>query len=652
MKEIVEKWCKIAENTPTYLSRGVQDLVLKKGFTGTASSDASLKFAIDDLLDISNVLPLLRDADENLLHPTQRPAEWYSQIIEDVAPFLENVRMIMKVMPEEELKDLMKLCAWMHQPQIIDLCFDLMTRKDEVALNSHECLLLITAALERALGNLFLHGDRNKKVPSLFRDLLASRELHVILGISQVILLQLLLGSPLSLNLRNLIWHGFVGFLDWDAHGYASVLLFVCASIGRHLDGCRSILSVNEIIPRRWATFKQHQQGRQWPKWSQFMQEEMLLEAVSKTRGLPSSRKAIWLRAIKYHQEGSYGRCCALMMPEIEHTLRLIYCAVNECPARALTAESVVHYTTLDVILECGDGDESNKPRMAEFLGNGLFLALLDMFVQTEGPRVRDRFSHGECQLWDIDVQLSRHLLALSTAILWRADDEKVSCVPRYSPDYTPAALFHGELIQTIQAIEHWLCLVIVDQPVIDLSAWPAQCLPLISDWLHNWSTSVNHLLINHLEEENSRQINDLVIKTNRCPLSATWRRMMSQIVLGSQRMTAHHNERNSSASSTLSSWSLRSRQRSTHARLDSYMCLFVRAVQLSLLFPIAVSCGGQVIVNHAPTVRRMKRNVTRWADNFASASVNNRWVDLAECARESIQSMEILLASAVVFVH
>lgn len=143
----------------------------------------------------------------NLLHPdpTQRNAEWYSQIIEDVAPFLANVRMKIKAMPEEELKGLMKLCAWMHQPKIIHLCFDLLTRKDEVALNCHECLLLITAALERALGNLFLHGDRNKKVPSLFRDLLASRELLVILGISQVILLQLLLGSPLSLNLRNLI---------------------------------------------------------------------------------------------------------------------------------------------------------------------------------------------------------------------------------------------------------------------------------------------------------------------------------------------------------------------------------------------------------------------------------------------------------------
>jgi hypothetical protein len=33
---------------------------------------------------------------------------------------------------------------------------------------------------------LFLHGDRKKKVPSLLRDLLASPELLLLLGTSQV----------------------------------------------------------------------------------------------------------------------------------------------------------------------------------------------------------------------------------------------------------------------------------------------------------------------------------------------------------------------------------------------------------------------------------------------------------------------------------
>lgn len=432
----------------------------------------------------------------------------------------------------------------------------------------------------------------------------------------QVILLQLLLGSPMSLNLRNLIWHGFVGVLEMDTHRYASVLLLMCAAIGRHLDHCRSI-TANEITPRRWATFKQ------LPEWSEFLNEKMLVEAVSRTRGLPASRKAIWHRAVLYHQSGCYGRCCALIIPEIEHTLRLIYCAANDCPARTLTAESVVHYTTLDVILE---RDESNH--IVDFLGTSLYSALLDVFVELEGPRIRDRFSHGECQLFDIDVNVSRHLLALSAALLSLGDIECVSSIPHYSPHYTRSVLFHRELVATMEAVGKWLETVDIDcsdnQP-IDLTVWPAESLPLLSDWLENWSLQVNQLLIDHLKRNYRWKDNSL---------ATTWRHLMSQLVLGCQRMTAYR--------STISS--LRSRQRSTQARLDSYMSLLVRVVQLSLLFPLAACLGGEIVDDpRGKCIRRVKRSVTRWADNFAIAPTNNRWTELAACARDVLQSTEAL---------
>ena len=65
----------------------------------------------------------------------------------------------MNTMSEEELHNLVKLCdCWMHQPKIPSLCFKLLaSRKEEKELhhlNSHECLLLITCALERSLGNV------------------------------------------------------------------------------------------------------------------------------------------------------------------------------------------------------------------------------------------------------------------------------------------------------------------------------------------------------------------------------------------------------------------------------------------------------------------------------------------------------------------
>ena len=57
MNEIVNKWCEIVENTTTYLSQNVQDLVLKKGIATTTitSSDLRPEIATDELLDISRL---------------------------------------------------------------------------------------------------------------------------------------------------------------------------------------------------------------------------------------------------------------------------------------------------------------------------------------------------------------------------------------------------------------------------------------------------------------------------------------------------------------------------------------------------------------------------------------------------------------------
>lgn len=58
-------------------------------------------------------------------------------------------------MSGKEMQELIGLCSWMHQPEVVSHCFHLLTREgEEDPLNSHECLLLITSILERALGNV------------------------------------------------------------------------------------------------------------------------------------------------------------------------------------------------------------------------------------------------------------------------------------------------------------------------------------------------------------------------------------------------------------------------------------------------------------------------------------------------------------------
>lgn len=46
------------------------------------------------------------------------------------------------------------LCSWMHQAEVVQLCYQLLYSTQQDDINSHECLLIVTAAMERALGNV------------------------------------------------------------------------------------------------------------------------------------------------------------------------------------------------------------------------------------------------------------------------------------------------------------------------------------------------------------------------------------------------------------------------------------------------------------------------------------------------------------------
>ena len=72
------------------------------------------------------------------------------------------------------------------------------------------CLLLLTSSLEHALGDVYLSFSGSAHCPSLLKDLLATSELKDVFGETVMRLLFILIGPPSSLNLRNVLWHGFV----------------------------------------------------------------------------------------------------------------------------------------------------------------------------------------------------------------------------------------------------------------------------------------------------------------------------------------------------------------------------------------------------------------------------------------------------------
>lgn len=95
--------------------------------------------------------------EEFRIPPTNRSSDWYSKHITRVAPIFNHLHTKMKAINEEELHNFLHLCSWMHQPHTIELCFNLLLEPENESLNSLECLLLVTSAIERALGNVILN---------------------------------------------------------------------------------------------------------------------------------------------------------------------------------------------------------------------------------------------------------------------------------------------------------------------------------------------------------------------------------------------------------------------------------------------------------------------------------------------------------------
>ncbi|GFN82825.1 endoplasmic reticulum membrane-associated RNA degradation protein-like, partial [Plakobranchus ocellatus] len=114
-------------------------------------------------------------------------------------------------------------------------------------------LLVLSSGLERALGNLFLL--KGFQVPAMIKDLLITPELCEILGFLPLQVLQIVIGPPISMNIRNIAWHGFLSEGELPRR-YIYFLLLLTVSLGKLLDvqgisvtsiPCRDFVSLQRI---------------------------------------------------------------------------------------------------------------------------------------------------------------------------------------------------------------------------------------------------------------------------------------------------------------------------------------------------------------------------------------------------------------------
>ncbi|XP_034525385.1 endoplasmic reticulum membrane-associated RNA degradation protein isoform X3 [Ailuropoda melanoleuca] len=298
------------------------------------------------------------------------------------------------------------------------------------ALESPQCpaiplsLMKLTACLERALGDVFLLNG--KDCPFLLRDLLASEELAVVFGRSVMDVLKVFVGSPCGLNLRNVLWHGFASPHEIPPK-YCSAMVLLTAGLGQLL---KSYLQRTErvLAHRPFVALTDLEDLAVFPEVTSEVLS-VLEEVMRKSTFISKVMLPYWEAALVAFRSHRFADCAMLLLTQLETGLRRVFATVNRCPKRLLTAESTALYTTFDEILakHLNDGEINQLPL---FLGEPAMEFLWDFLNHQEGPRIRDRLSHGEVNLPEFPKEVANQLLAFSIVLLLRfiAEDLSAAC--------------------------------------------------------------------------------------------------------------------------------------------------------------------------------------------------------------------------------
>ncbi|XP_068407290.1 endoplasmic reticulum membrane-associated RNA degradation protein isoform X7 [Eschrichtius robustus] len=310
---------------------------------------------------------------------------------------------------------------WTGVPELFPEMFDALGSLQSLAISLS--LMKLTSCLERALADVYLLIG--KECPFLLRDLIASEELAQVFGQSVMDVLKVFVGSPCGLNLRNVLWHGFAAPQEIPPK-YCSMMILLTAGLGQLLKGYLQQTKFT-LAHRPFITLTSLEDLIVFPDVT-YEVLSVLEEVMKKSTFILKIMLPYWEVALINFKSNRFADCAILLLVQLETGLRKVFATVNKCPKRLLTAESTALYTTFDEILakHLNDGKINQLPL---FLGEPAMEFLWDFLNHQEGPRLRDRLSHGEISLPEFPKEAANQLLAFSFVLLLRFIDEDLLSV-------------------------------------------------------------------------------------------------------------------------------------------------------------------------------------------------------------------------------
>ncbi|XP_022083028.1 endoplasmic reticulum membrane-associated RNA degradation protein-like [Acanthaster planci] len=388
----------------------------------------------------------------------------YEDHVVHLAPYCHSVHEWALCLGSEDIQDRYeKHFEWTGNAKLFLDCFS-MARSSR-GVDTSLSILLSTAALERALGDVFLLKS-NDPCPAMLKNLLATQELVDTFGESAISLLRILIGPPVSLNLRNILWHGFAA-PDEIPQRYSTFLLIVTASLGQLLE---ELNIPSSSIPHReplllpqidTEVFKQT-----FPD-IHVTDLDHLLELFSTSQFFHKPMLPYCKEALDYFRAERYGITCVLLLPQLENGVRFLFAEANDCPERILTAESE-YFTTFDEMLCPHMSDETVHNVLIPTLGDSYMEMLLDILAHPEGPRLRDHISHGELDLQSMTRATAGHIISICAAYCLRdCQNQSLLHVPmlkrirlvaeEYQSLFHPTSLLKRELLTFLESLSRWI---------------------------------------------------------------------------------------------------------------------------------------------------------------------------------------------------
>ncbi|XP_032506895.1 endoplasmic reticulum membrane-associated RNA degradation protein isoform X6 [Phocoena sinus] len=246
---------------------------------------------------------------------------------------------------------------WTGVPELFPEMFDALGSLQSLAISLS--LMKLTSCLERALADVYLLIG--KECPFLLRDLIASEELSQVFGQSVMDVLKVFVGSPCGLNLRNVLWHGFVAPEEIPPK-YCSMMILLTAGLGQLLKGYLQQTKFT-LAHRPFITLTSLEDLIVFPDVT-YEVLSVLEEVMKKSTFILKIMLPYWEVALLNFKSHRFADCAILLLVQLETGLRKVFATVNKCPKRLLTAESTALYTTFDEILakHLNDGKINQLP--------------------------------------------------------------------------------------------------------------------------------------------------------------------------------------------------------------------------------------------------------------------------------------------------